>query len=108
MNYYERMICKDFNKPKYLTLAQIAKNVELQTGFSLKILKGRSRKRDIADVRHVFCAIARNNNHRLNRIGNYIDRDHSTVIYSVNEVQKVNELQKIYKQITNKTYENTK
>jgi hypothetical protein len=52
--------------------------VELKPDMALKC---RSRKRQIVDLRTIFCSIAYRLNFTLSDIGRYIQRDHTTIIH---------------------------
>ena len=51
-------------------------------------VKGRTRKQDVAEARHVFCYLAYHSiaNHTLKEVGDYIERDHATVLHSKNRI----------------------
>ena len=70
---------------------------------SLKIeIKQTTRKRDIVDGRFLFFAIARDSTDMsLERIGMYLNRDHSTVIHGVNMFNDVLILEKKFKTLYN-------
>lgn len=56
-------------------------------------LSGPSRDRNIVTARHLFCYLMRKyTGHRLKRIGLFIDRDHSTVIYGSKRMVELIEL----------------
>ena len=51
--------------------------------ISVADIKGRSRKREIVTVRHVFCYLATEQTEKtLEAIGNTINRNHATVVHS--------------------------
>jgi chromosomal replication initiator protein len=52
--------------------------------ISEKEIKSRSRKRNIADARFIYCYITKKKLHyTLNAIGSTINRDHSSVIHAI-------------------------
>jgi hypothetical protein len=59
-------------------------------------VKGKTRKGNIAEARHVFCFLAYHSiaNHTLKEVGEFIDRDHSTVLHSKNRIQDFLEFDK--------------
>ena len=63
-------------------LADLADEVSEETGVSVPALRGPSRKRDIAWPRQRFCAYALSRRFQSTKIARFLNRDHSTVIYS--------------------------
>lgn len=69
-------------------LNKILKNVSLSFGISEEEIKGESRLRDIKIARHVYCYIAKKYTfNSLKKIGELINRDHSSVIYAVTMIE---------------------
>lgn len=72
-----------FNRVKVtpdLILSIISKNCSV----SVEDILSKTRKKDIVDARHYFCAIMRKQlGYPVVAIGRYMDRDHTTVIHSV-------------------------
>jgi hypothetical protein len=69
-------------------------------------LSDKARIREISELRHMFCFIARSMNFKLKTIGNYLDgRDHSTVINSLAIFKNLHETDQVFrekfKRITN-------
>lgn len=49
---------------------------------------GRSRKHRVVEARQVYCYLSRRKTlYSLNEIGDLIDRDHATVLYSITQVE---------------------
>ena len=60
------------------------------TGIEPFQVLGRSRKGQTAYTRHLFCVMARRfTTYGTNRIGDYINRDHSTVINSTQTISNL-------------------
>jgi len=82
----------------------LLKLIENKTGYTLDDLKSGSRKRDLVLVRRAFYAIARKLLELpFKKMGNILDRDHTTVIYSVtkhnDEIDVFEEYTKVYHNI---------
>lgn len=61
-------------------------------------IKGKSRRRECCDARHLFFKVSRDvtQNSQL-KIGRFLSRDHATVIHSCYQVERVTELTTLYK-----------
>lgn len=87
------------DKSSYLTeLSTILKDVAVRTNIPIELLKSRSRKREVCDARYVyFMRAKRITKNSLERIGQTVDRNHSTVLHGLREMEKVRELQILYR-----------
>lgn len=57
--------------------------------YKIDSIKNFLRKREIADIRHMFCYIAYSLGYKLTQIGGYLnDRDHTTVINSIRKCEQ--------------------
>jgi chromosomal replication initiation ATPase DnaA len=62
--------------------------VEKTTRVTSEEIRGRSRKQHIAKARHIFCYIASHyGGHALSAIGGYVNRDHSTILHSLSQIE---------------------
>jgi len=66
----------------------IFKAIRLELKISKEELKGRSRRRDISEARQMFCLLSREyTKETLKTIGLEINKDHSSVLYSVRAME---------------------
>lgn len=73
---------------KTISLDSIIYTVEQVTGITSNQISSKSRLRDLADARSLFCYAARKfTNHSTTSIGVYINRDHATVIHSCRKIE---------------------
>ena len=86
----ERIITLDEQVDKFIE--KIA-NVR---GYTMDDMKSKNRKSELAIVRQMICYLTRRHFYHTNisysNIGKRINRDHSTVYYSINEVEKMLEM----------------
>lgn len=77
-------------------LSAILTQVSNHFGLKPSDLRGRDRKRDFVDARHIFCTVSKELYPKvsLQSIGQVINRDHATVIHAVKEVYSVREKRK--------------
>lgn len=88
----------------FLTPREILRDVARKTGISVEMIQGKSRKREIIEARHIYCARAkRKTKASLARIGAEISRDHATVLHAVSNVAGIKELNKKYESLYGKT-----
>jgi chromosomal replication initiator protein len=67
-----------------MTLPQILEIISTETGIRVEDIKGKSRKREIVETRHIYKTIARRNSDLPNRlIAGEVDRHETTAINSV-------------------------
>ncbi len=75
----------------------VQKHISMETIFAkvckfLKIdqeeMKGKARFRELVDARHIFCYLAYHSisEHTLKEIGNFINKDHATVLHGKNKI----------------------
>jgi len=64
-----------------INLIVIAKCVSYSTGITLQELRGKKRRREIVDARKMLAVVARKERFSFIRIGRFLRRDHSSVIY---------------------------
>ena len=85
-------------------LKQLLKEIAVCSGVSISDLRSKKRDREIVYTRQVYCFIARKlyPNAIFSMIGEAIDKDHSTVIHSIDEIGRVNEKWAFYMDIKNK------
>lgn len=75
---------------KRITLSRIMEVIADVTGINETLLPMRTRKREIADARHLFFFFARAKTIKsLSQIGDEVDRDHSSVLHGA---KKINDL----------------
>jgi len=79
---------------KYITdLRKILENVSDKTGISVEDLKSKWRKREVVDARFLYYRLAKEcTKESLMRIGEYINRDHATVMSGLKQVYDTKEL----------------
>lgn len=65
-----------------MTLEDILKAVSEVTGVSIEAMEGASKKREIADARHAFIQISKDNEFKVVDIGAAINKSHSSVCCS--------------------------
>ena len=71
------------------SLAEICRGISKYFGITIRELKGRSRQQGIVFPRHVFMYIAHQLfGHRVQKIGLFLCRDHSTVLHGCRVIQK--------------------
>ncbi len=71
-------------KTKENEIQILLKLIAEKTGYSLEDLQGHSRKREIVHVRRAFFAIARKLlGLSFQKIGDIVNRDHTTVLYAL-------------------------
>ena len=89
------------NYSKILILNNYLNIISDKYGINLKSLKGKTRIREIVEARQLFCATAKHLNPKISYkiIGSIINRDHSTVLYSIKTVKNIKSLQKEFKEI---------
>lgn len=74
-------------------------------GFHQVPIKGKSRRDDIVKVRQMYCYLANEySKETYQKIGNVINREHATVIFSINKIRMQKE---VYRSITNEINELT-
>ena len=79
---------------KNITIESILDEVIRKENISLQSLKSKSRKREIVMARQLYSYLAKaNTSLSLAKIGSYINKDHSTILYNIKVVKYVRELQ---------------
>ena len=81
------------------TLEQIAGRVCQITGYTIDNLRSRSRERDVASARQLFCYFAHKDGCSYSVIGRFICRDNVTVRYSYMLVDAIKDTDVIFKQL---------
>lgn len=72
------------------TLNKLLTVIEKATGIKSKLIFLPTRKREIAECRQLFCFFARSHTEfTTTYIGKFINRDHATVIYSVQNIKNL-------------------
>jgi len=85
------------DEPK--TLSNILADVSTRINISTDAIKSRSRKREIVEARHIYCHRAyRLTKERVEDIGAFIGRDHSTVSTGISNVDNIPSLKAKYKE----------
>lgn len=65
--------------------------------YTIKDIIGKKRNRQLVYLRQIYCMLARKYTKLISEeIGSYINRDHATVLYSIQQVYNVKELNIIY------------
>ncbi len=79
----------------------VIEKISEATGISPSEILGKRRFRDTALARHIsMWALAKLYNYSTPQIGQCMDRDHTTVVYAVNKIEKMPELFKAkYKRV---------
>ena len=93
-----KVLCNKFNNFNMLNCQNLLSVISFVSGSSEDEIKGRSRARGLVLCRHVYYHIARNvMGLKLAQIGQYMGRDHTTIIHGLN---KVNDMISIEDEIT--------
>lgn len=72
----------------YLTLEELHAVIEEFLPPGVDSLAERVRKRELVNLRKMFCLLATNGNHSLRNIGIYLNnRDHATVIHNIEKAK---------------------
>lgn len=101
LNYYTIFIV-DREVWHLASLAGCMKKVEKATGINNEEIKGRSRKVKVVFARHLFCALAKKRTKEsFSTIGNFIGKDHATVMNSIKKVEDIPDLRMIFERILN-------
>jgi hypothetical protein len=80
------------------TLEDILKEVAIKRNIQVRDLKGPSKRRELVDTRYIFFRRAKKcTEATLGMIGQTVDRDHSTVLHGLREMEQVRELQILYR-----------
>lgn len=66
----------------------LAEQITDKTGISLEEMKGKSRGRFVVRARHLLMFKASQQNISTHCIGNYLNRDHATVMYGIRRVKR--------------------
>lgn len=69
----------DRPKRKQLSIEDVHGMILNKTGVALRI--NLSQKREIIEIRFIYCKIAHDEGHTLDQIGDYIQRNHASVIW---------------------------
>lgn len=64
------------------TLDRLMELVVSESGVSIEMIKGKSRRMEIAALRHLYCYCARRYGFGLKTIGDTINRKHETALHS--------------------------
>ena len=103
-NYYDIHICPEFHK---VSIDVIMNKICKKFNIEEKILKAKTRNREIIIPRQLFCYFAnKRTNCTLIEIGNRISKDHSTVISSINRINNMLQTKdQLYTSYINQYYE---
>lgn len=87
-----------------ITAKKLFKAIEIKLGITSEQMKNLNRKREIVEARHIFSSLmTKHTKLSLEAIGNYVNRDHSTVIHSRNTIENLlpleRNLRRKYKEI---------
>ena len=77
-----------------MNLLELKSVVESVVGFEFI---NASQAREYVDARRIFCRLARMEGHRLIHIGEFVGRDHSTVIHAVDSCKTLREVDKHFR-----------
>ena len=96
------------NKKKYDVIKSLSKlllEISAKSGIiSVEQIKGKSRKREIVEMRHFYFARARETTREsFEAIGKAVNRDHASVMHGIKSVNNTFGLRKKYNQFFNKT-----
>jgi chromosomal replication initiation ATPase DnaA len=105
MNYYAIFYTDIHTVNKNLTTEDCMKAVEDFTGFKREVLKIHNKKRELADTRFLYFRLAcETTRASLSKIGEMLDRDHSTVLNGNKQCRDIKELDNLYKKLLNSLY----
>jgi hypothetical protein len=79
------------------SLAEIAEQVCSATGFTMGELRSSCREMMLVAARQVFCYYAKEAGYSSTVTGKFINKDHDTVLYSVNKVKELRDSDLIIK-----------
>ena len=65
-----------------------------------------SRKRIVSDARKIYAYLAYSGGHTLVSIGNYIRKDHTSIIYSLRAFKTLSEVDSNFKKLAEQAQEN--
>jgi chromosomal replication initiation ATPase DnaA len=85
---------------KRLTKDEILEAICLKFGIEIRQIKGKRRDYNIVEARHLLCYILNSDNYLrlyLREIGELINRHHSTVIHSIEYVERTFEVDAAYR-----------
>jgi len=82
-----KVLCKQLNKNYMLTKENLLSVICFVSGESENAIRGNLRYRNLVLARHIYFHIARNiMGLKLVEIGQYIGRDHTTVMHGLNRI----------------------
>lgn len=81
---------------------QEAKRKTQELGYKWEVVIGRSRLRDVVDIRHLVFYYLYNNNWNYTRIGLELDRNHATVLHACKKVRTLIDSDKNFRNTYNK------
>jgi chromosomal replication initiator protein len=101
MSYYSRPgIPSEFIVPDMKQI--IIESVVRATDVSMEDIQSKLRLREVVEARHLICYFLRNHTMMpLQKIGNLINRDHSTVIHGYKTVKNLIETDADFRALTN-------
>lgn len=79
--------------------------ITLKTGVTDDEIKGKGRKSRIVTPRQIFCKVAYMNGYSLKEIGRYINRDHTTILYSIKSYENYYQTEPEYKELADQIIE---
>lgn len=103
----KREILKDICSNRFkLTKDDILDIISKESGIGISQIISKSRKREIVNVRYIFCSIMKNNyNYSLVHIGELIGRDHTTIIHAIKQHRNRVQNEELYRGLTTNIYE---
>jgi hypothetical protein len=84
------------------SLEQIAARIEAITGFTIEDLRSKARNRAIVIARQLFCYLAHETGCSYSEIGRYVNRDHTTAMYSYSIVISMKDTDRMFKHLIEK------
>lgn len=92
---------------KVVSLEKLYMKIEKETGYTKEQIQGKSRKRELVYVRHIFTKVLRDKTLlSLAQIGKEINRDHTTVLAGIavinSRIKMYDDVKQLYQKITSK------
>lgn len=90
----------------HLTKDDILEIVSQECEVSIKDILSRSRKSEAVKGRHIFCAILKNYyGYKLKKIGGIVDRDHTSIIHSIEQFHNRYQFEESYRDSVQRVYQ---
>ena len=86
-NFYVN-VSREAAQPVEVKLERLMNTISLISGYHVEQIKGRTKPSDLVEWRQIFCHEAFNKiTPNKSMIGKFLNRDHATIIHSINKVE---------------------